>query len=96
MLQIKLSMVSTLTNLNIDENLPNKLNIWADVVSEKQLLDLMTNKTLKLFVALDIQTKFLQTDSSTWDTNKEFIIVKKKFLSRIRLNRARNVIHFFF
>lgn len=34
-------MVSALSNLDIEKNLPKKLNI--------QLLDLVTNKTLKLF-----------------------------------------------
>jgi hypothetical protein len=74
-------MVSALSNLDIDENPPKKLNIGAEVVAGKQLSDLVTNKTLKLFEALDIQTNFLRTDQTTWDTNTEFINGNKKVQS---------------
>lgn len=54
-----------------------KLNIRAEVVADKQLTDLVTNKTLKLFEGLDIQTNFLQTDPSTLNTYEEFLSGKK-------------------
>lgn len=39
-------------------------------MTEKKLLDLVTNQTLNLFEALNIYIIFLWTDPNTWDINK--------------------------
>jgi len=70
-------MISALLNLGSDEGKAKKLKIRAIDLAEKKLLDLVTNQTIHLFEALNIEKNFLRTDPSTWETNKEFLSGKK-------------------
>lgn len=54
------------SNLRFDEGTRKTLNIHVEVVVEKHQTDLVTNETLKLFRALDIQTNFLRTTPNTF------------------------------
>jgi len=70
-------MESALSNLGKDKNPAKKLKIRAEELAENKLSDLVTNQTIYLFEALNIEKNFLRTDPSTWDTNKEIQSGKK-------------------
>jgi len=55
-------------------------------MAEKQLSDLVTNKTINLFEASNIQTNFSHTDPCILDNNEEFLNGKKKIESHNVMN----------
>jgi len=54
----KLSMISALSNLGSDEGKAKKLKIRAIDLAEKKSSDLVTNQTINLFEALNIEKTF--------------------------------------
>lgn len=70
-------MISALSNVGSDKGKAKKLKVRAVELAGKKLSDFVTNQTIHLFEALNIETNFLWTDPSTWETNKEFLSGKK-------------------